>query len=185
VGHSRRRIGRHGEIRHIAYYQDLGGHRRSAGTFATVKQANKAWQQAEARVAEGRGVNPRRGRQSFERYVEDVWLPNHVIELTTRQNYTYSLRRHILPTFADYRMIDITPADVRAWVVSLQTAGVRPPTIRYAMTVLSAVFTTALNDQITVLHPCMGVKTPAVATKRRRIITPEQFPAVYDAIPHP
>jgi integrase len=183
MGHARRRVGTHGEVRWIAYYQDVGGHRRSAGTYATEKQADKAWQQAEARVAEGRGGNPRRGRQVFERYVEDVWLPNHVIELTTRQNYTYSLRRHILPTFAGYRLIDITPADVRAWVVALQAAGVRPPTIRYAMTVLSAIFTTALNDQITALHPCMGVKTPAVATKRRRIITPAQFAAIYDAIP--
>jgi hypothetical protein len=30
--------------------------------------------------------------------------------------------------------------------------------------VLSAIFTTVLNDQITFLHPCMGVKTPTVAT---------------------
>jgi integrase len=29
----------------------------------------------------------------------------------------------------------------------------------------------------------MGVKTPTVATKRRRIITPDQFGALYDAIP--
>ena len=59
----------------------------------------------------------------------------------------------------------------------------KPPTIRYAMTVLSAIFTTALNDQITFLHPCMGVKTPAIASKRRRIITPEQFGALYAALP--
>jgi site-specific recombinase XerD len=104
------------------------------------------------------------------------------MELTTRQNYTYSLNRHIMPTFAEFRMIDILPADVREWVAKLQVGGVQPPTIRYAMTVLSAIFTTALNDQITFLHPCMGVKTPTVATKRRRILTPDQFGALYDAI---
>jgi integrase len=80
-------------------------------------------------------------------------------------------------------MIDIQPADVRDWVATLQTSGVKPPTIRYAMTVLSAIFTTAFNDQITFVHPCMGVKTPAIATKRRRIITPEQFGVILDAIP--
>jgi integrase len=105
------------------------------------------------------------------------------MELTTRQNYTYSLNRHIMPTFAEFRMVDILPAAVREWVDKLQVGGVQPPTIRYAMTVLSAIFTTALNDQITFLHPCMGVKTPTVATKRRRIITPDQFGALYDAIP--
>jgi integrase len=183
VGQSRKRIGRDGQLRYTAYYVDARGRRRSAGTFTTLKAANKAWQQAEARIAEGRGGQAGRGRLLFERYVADVWLPNHVMELTTRQNYTYTLDRHILPFFAGYRIVDIVPADVREWVTKLQINGVRPPTIRYARTVLSAIFTTALNDQITFLHPCMGVKTPTVATKRRRIITPEQFTALYAAIP--
>jgi integrase len=183
MGQSRKRVGRDGQVHYTAYYEDARGHRRSAGTFTSLKVANKAWQQAEAKVAEGRGGQSHRGRLLFERYVEDVWFPNHVMELTTRQNYTYSLNRHIMPTFAEFRMVDILPADVREWVAKLQVDGVNPPTIRYAMTVLSAIFTTALNDQITFLHPCMGVKTPTVATKRRRIITPDQFGALYDAIP--
>ena len=185
MGQSRKRVGRDGQLHYTAYYEDARGHRRSAGTFTSLKLANKAWQQAEAKVAEGRGGQSHRGRLLFERYVEDVWFPNHVMELTTRQNYTYSLNRHIMPTFAEFRMVDILPADVREWVAKLQVDGVNPPTIRYAMTVLSAIFTTALNDQITFLHPCMGVKTPTVATKRRRIITPDQFGALYDAIPTP
>lgn len=45
------------------------------------------------------------------------------------------------------------------------------------MVVLSAIFTTALNDQVTSLHPCKGVKTPPVPAPPRRIITPEQFAA--------
>jgi integrase len=183
MGQSRKRVGRDGQLHYTAYYEDARGHRRSAGTFTSLKLANKAWQQAESKVAEGRGGNSHRGRQLFERYVEDTWFPNHVMELTTRQNYTYSLNRHIMPTFAEFRMVDVLPADVREWVAKLQVDGVNPPTIRYAMTVLSSIFTTALNDQITFLHPCMGVKTPTVATKRRRIITPDQFGALYDAIP--
>jgi integrase len=183
MGQSRKRTGRDGQLRFTAYYDDISGHRRSAGTFPTLKQANKAWQLAEARVIEGRGGNPQRGRQLFQRYVEDEWFPHHVMELTTRQNYTYSLNRHIMPTFAGYRMIDVLPADVREWVTTLQQDGAKPPTIRYAMTVLSAIFTTALNDQITFLHPCMGVKSPAIASKRRRIITPEQFGIIHDSLP--
>jgi hypothetical protein len=46
--------------------------------------------------------------------------------------------------------------------------------------ILSAIFTTALNDQITFLHPCKGVKTPPVPLKPHTIITPEQFSAVYE-----
>jgi hypothetical protein len=54
-----------------------------------------------------------------------------------------------------------------------------PTVIRQRHTILSAVFTTAFNDQITRLHPCRGVKTPPVAKKLRTIITPDQFDQLY------
>ena len=46
-------------------------------------------------------------------------------------------------------------------------AGVTPVTIRYNKVLLSAIFTTALNDQVVFLHPCRGVKTPTVPQKPR------------------
>ncbi|WP_285705352.1 hypothetical protein [Microtetraspora sp. NBRC 16547] len=61
--------------------------------------------------------------------------------------------------------------------------GVTPATIKYAKVLLSAIFTTALNDQVTYLHPCRGVKTPTVPRKPRTIITPEQFDLLYRALP--
>jgi integrase len=183
MGQSRKRTGQDGRPRYTAYYQDIAGRRRSAGTFSSQRQADKTWQRAETKVAEGRMGDPRRSRQTFRRYVEEEWLPNHLMELTTRQNYTYQLHRRILPTFGDYPMAEILPSHVREWVTSLQRLGVNPPTIKYCMTVLSAIFTTALTDQITFLHPCMGVRTPPVTAKPRRIITPEQFARIYEALP--
>jgi hypothetical protein len=44
----------------------------------------------------------------------------------------------------------------------MQQAGSSPMTIRQCKIILSAVFTTALNDQLIYLHPCKGVKTPTV-----------------------
>ncbi len=58
MGQSRKRVGRNGDVRYTAYYEDARGHRRSAGRFTSLKLANKAWQQAEAKVAEGRGGSP-------------------------------------------------------------------------------------------------------------------------------
>ena len=51
------------------------------------------------------------------------------------------------------------------------------------MVVLSAIFTMALNDQVTSLHPCKGVKTPPVPAQPRTIITPEQFAVLYECLP--
>ena len=42
-----------------------------------------------------------------------------------------------------------------------------------------------MDDQVTFLHPCKGVRTPPVSRKPLRIITPEQFDLTYQAIAEP
>src|SRR5690242_21725756 len=109
VGYSRKRVGRDGRPRYTAYYWDAKDRERSAGTFPNKKDADRAWQRAEAKVAEGRLGDPGRGRQTFQAYVEQVWLPGHQVEATTRQSYTYSIYKHLMPEFGPMRMIDILP----------------------------------------------------------------------------
>jgi len=122
LGFSRRRAGRDGKPRYTAYYLDLKGRERSAGTFPNLKDADKAWQRAETKLAEGRIGDPARGRMTFQQYVEETWLPNHEIEPTTRQSYTYSIYKHILPEFGPMRMVDILPEHIREWVGKLRSA---------------------------------------------------------------
>ena len=175
MGFSRKRAGRDGKPRYTAYYRDLKDRERSAGTYSSLKDSDKAWQRAEAKLAEGRIGDPARGRMTFQRYVEETWLPNHEMEASTRQSYTYSIYKHIIPEFGPMRMVEILPEHVRSWVANLKARSVTAVTIKYNKVILSAIFTTALNDQVTFLHPCKGVKTPTVAAKPRTIITPEQF----------
>jgi integrase len=163
-------------------YRDVRGKLRSAGTFTTEKQANRAWQKAEVAIASGRIGDPRRGRQRFADYVRVDWFPNHVIERSTRQNYTYVMDRYVVPFFGDLKMVEILPSDVREWIGKMQAEGARPPTIRQCKVILDAVLTTALNDRITYLHAGKGVKTPAVARKVPRIITVDQFDRLYNAL---
>jgi integrase len=140
------------------------------------------WQAAETRLGEGRLNDPRRGRHTFRRYATEGWLPHHVIEITTREACTYQLNKHIMPWFGPMRMNEIMPCHVREWVTDLQAKGVTPATIQKVRFILSAIFTAALND-VTYLHPCKGVKTPTVPRRPLKIITPEQFEAIFAAIP--
>jgi len=169
MGYSKKRLDRHGKPRYTACYLDVRGSLRSAGTFANKKDPDKAWQQAELRQAEGRLSDPRRGRQTFRRYVSEEWLPNHVIEVTIREGYTYQLNKHIMPWFGPMRMNEIMGSTVREWVTDLKANGVTPATIKKVKDILSAIFTAALND-VTYLHPCRGVKTPTVPKKPLKII---------------
>lgn len=183
MGNVRERTSQDGVIRYQADYRDIKGRKRSAGTFASAEAATRAWQRAEERMAEGRLGDVRRGRQRFEGYVEAEWLRNHQMEARTRENYTYYLGRYIHPTFGAMRMVEILPADVREWVTDLKRNGTSPTVIRSCFAILSGVFTTAFNDQVTHTHPCRGVKTPPVPRKLRTIVTPSQFEEIYAALP--
>jgi len=183
MGYSRKRFGQDGKPRYTAYYWDLKGRERSAGTFSSKKRAEQAWQDAEAEVRKGRVGDPGRGRQTFQEYVEQTWLPNHQIEVSTREAYTYSIYKHLMPELGPMRMIDILPEHVRAWIAKLMDEGVTPATVRSNKIILSAIFTTAMDDQVTFLHPCKGVRTPPVPKKPLQIITPEQFDQIYQALP--
>jgi integrase len=182
VGFARERKGAGGKVRYIALYRDIRGKQRSAGTFTSKKKADKAWQDAEVRVAEGRAGDPRRSRQIFQRYVKEEWFPSHRLERRARENYRYNLDARILPWFGPMRMVEILPSHVRDFVNHLDRDEVGAATIKYCKAILDAIFTTALNDQVIFLHPGKGVKTPAAVARPRTIITPGQFDIIYEAL---
>lgn len=136
MGWSRKRTGLKGQVRYTAYYRDARGKTTAAGTFSSKRDADKAWRMAEVRQAEGRVGDPRRGRQTFRQYVEGEWLPHHVMEITTREGYTYSIGKHILPWFGPMRMNQIMPSDVREWVATCTVPSA--PTTRVRVGVLHA-----------------------------------------------
>jgi integrase len=170
VGHSYKRLGKDGKPRYTAIYKDFRGQRRSAGTFTARRDADKAWQRAESRT-------------TFADYVTETWLPNHQIEVTTRERYTGMINKYLIPEFGGMRLVDIMSADIRSWITALKQRGASANTIADNKTVLSAIFTTALNDQRVHIHPCRGVKSPPVPKKARIIVTSAQFETIYESLP--
>jgi hypothetical protein len=96
MGYAYMRIGKDGKLRYSAIYHDARGQRRSAGRCSTRKEADKKWQNTEAKIAERRLGDPRRGCVQFKTYVETTRLPNHEMELTTRERYMYSIAKHLM-----------------------------------------------------------------------------------------
>lgn len=171
-----------GEPRYRAKYRDIRGQIQTAGTFGDPDRAAAAWKAAELKVAEGRMTDQRKGRQKFQRYVEDTWFPNHRLELRSRENYSGYLHSRIIPWFGKMQMIEIWPQDVREFVTKLEKDEVPASSIEYCLTILSAIFTTALNDQIVFFHPCRGISGPVVPKKVRKIVTPEQFDTLHSEL---
>jgi integrase len=184
MGFSRKRPGRDGKPRYTAYYLDIRGQERSAGTFSNRKDANDAWKKAEVAVSAGKQGDPSRGKQTFEAYVIEKWLPHHELEPGVRSNYAGQIRKHLLPFFGPMKMRDIMPEHVRQWVTAMKDKGASARTIEYCKgSILNAIFTTALTDEVVTIHPSHGVKSPAAPAKPRRIITAAQFDRLYQALP--
>lgn len=186
MGWVKERVGQDGKIQYTAVYRDLHGRERSAGTWSTKKRAVAEWHKAEDALRNGRVTDPDLGRQALAHYATEVWFPNHVIEASTRENYTYLLNKYVLPELGGRRMRELTSFHVREWIATLQTKHkARPPTIREAKVVLDAILTAAFNDLVIATHPGRGVKTPPVPKKPRRIITAEQYQVIHDALRDP
>jgi integrase len=146
VGWVSRKTGRDGRIRYTAMFRGLTGDPQSAGTFGNRREASRAWQRAEVDLAAGRVLDRRQGMRTLGQYALETWLPNHVVEATTRQGYRYLLHRYIVPELGDRKMAEIMPGHVREWVARLQAVhGARPLTVRRCKTLLDALFTTALT----------------------------------------
>ncbi|HZR54029.1 MAG TPA: N-terminal phage integrase SAM-like domain-containing protein [Streptosporangiaceae bacterium] len=123
MGFSRKRSDASGKARWTATYRDLRGIIRSAGTWPTKKQADAAWQDAEAGIRRGLTGDPSRGRQTFRKYVEETWFPHHQVEPTTREKYQYCLDRYMLKYFGPMRMAEILPQQVQEWITWMEAEG--------------------------------------------------------------
>ena len=68
--------------------------------------------------------------------------------------------------FGPMKMRDIGPGQVREWITALKARGVSPRRIEYSKnSVLNAIFTTALDDGVIVVHPSHRVQTDPVAAQ--------------------
>jgi hypothetical protein len=57
---------------------------RSAGTFASRREAVKAGRRIDGRVEDGTWIDPAAGRITFRDYVEQSWWPSRHLEVSTR-----------------------------------------------------------------------------------------------------
>jgi site-specific recombinase XerC len=93
------------------------------------------------------------------------------------------VERDLLPVFGLMRMNEILPLHVRDFVRRLQEQGVSACTVQRCKTVLSAIFTTVLQDRVIFLHPCTGVRVPAAPARPLRILTPVELEAIMAELP--
>jgi hypothetical protein len=99
---------------------------RSAGTFSSRRDAERAARRAEGKVEDGSWIDPTAGRITFRDYVENVWWPSRHLEVSTRAGYRSYLDKHFLPFFGQMAMAEILPSTIQSWVTQATNDGLSP-----------------------------------------------------------
>lgn len=174
---------RPGGARFQAIYRDPAGRKRSAGTFASEREARHAARRAESSVESGSWFDRTAGKATFRDYVEEVWWPSRHLELSTKQSYRSYLNKHFLPFFGDLPMAKILPSTVQGWVTQAAADGLSARSITKYHVMLHSIFKRAVRDRIIAFNPCTEIELPKVVTRKMPTLTPEEFDQLLSAIP--
>jgi integrase len=124
---------------------------------------------AEAQEAKGRrAAGDRRpaSREPFADYARR-WLDTYRgrtargLSERTRGTYRRDMERWAIPYFRDSRLEEVEPPDVRAFVVHLEAAGLRPASVRAILAPVKAMYATAVEDGTVRSNPTRSVRVGA------------------------
>ncbi|WP_326603556.1 tyrosine-type recombinase/integrase [Streptomyces sp. NBC_01800] len=165
-----------------ARYPGPDGLLRSAPeTFSTQTDADRWLVRKEAEILDGRWRNPD-DKVPFGVYA-DAWFKERDYAATTRERNGSALRLHILPTFANVVLSEITTPQIRRWRAGLLESGVGEPTVAKAYQILRAVMSTAVDDEVIQRNPCRIKGAGAAKTAERPFLDVSEVFQLADAVP--
>ncbi|MGW1845095.1 tyrosine-type recombinase/integrase [Streptomyces sp. NPDC001966] len=165
-----------------ARYPGPDGLLRSAPeTFPTQTDADRWLVRKEAEILDGRWKNPD-DKVLFGVYA-DAWFKERDYAATTRERNGSALRLHILPTFANVVLSEITTPQIRRWRAGLLESGVGEPTVAKAYQILRAIMNTAVDDEVIQRNPCRIKGAGAAKTAERPFLDVTEVFQLADAVP--
>ncbi len=170
-------------IHYTALYRDATDRQRSAGTFNSRREAERAARQAESSLEMGTWIDRVSGRTTFEEYVENVWWPSRHLEVSTRAGYRSYLDKHFLPHFGGMAIADILPSTVQGWVTQAVSGGLSPRSVMKYHVMLHGIFKRAVRDRMIAYNPCADTELPKIIAKKARILDPAEFERLLACIP--
>ncbi len=125
--------------------------------FPTKRKAEKAADEAEAKVRNGEWRDPSAGRITFGEYASR-WYEAQDLAASTLQNYRRHIEEHLLPTFDQMALADILSADIDAWQKREKAAGYAASSIKTWHGTIHLILADAVEEGLIASNP---------ATKRR------------------
>ena len=171
-----------GESRYDVRYRDLSGKVHTV-TKRTRKDAERLKSTTEADLARGDWIDPALARVTFREYAEG-WRAAQVHRPSTTSQLETHLRLHVYPFMGDTAIGAIRPTDVQTWVKG-RGKVLAPATAIVVYRWVSAIFASAVRDDVIRKTPCIGIALPKRERHRQRVVPLEvdEVLAAADAMP--
>jgi integrase len=184
VAYAEKKTLRGGKVVYYAVYTGPDGRRRTAGSFPSKREAEKAADAQEKTISHGNWVDPTESKMTFRDYVDTYYWPTTAhLEVSTRAAYRYYLDKHFLPTFGHRQMRLINPSLVQSWVNDVSAGKLAARSVVKYHALLHKILARALIDRVVPTNPCTHSQLPKVVAQPKRIITVEQFDAILTHVP--
>lgn len=148
--------------------------------FKTKRDAQAFAATVETSKLKGAYIDPTGGRTTIGELGKQ-WVNQLVsVRPQTITVYKTAFNTHILPTFGDTPIANITPATVRTWVASIDR-GAR--TVRRAHHVLKSILDLAVQDGLITTNPAHGIALPKIPAPRRVYLTHQEVEQLQQHVP--
>ncbi|WP_225850931.1 tyrosine-type recombinase/integrase [Streptomyces sp. HPF1205] len=168
--------------RYQARYPGPDGVMRPAPhTFATSRDADDWLAEKQTEIKKGEWIDPDASAVNFEAYALR-WVTERKLAPTSEELYRRLLRLHVLPTFGESDLDQITAPRVRSWRSERLDATGAPTTVAKAYRLLKAIMETAVDDELIRRNPCRIRGAGKESAPERPVATVAQVDALADAM---
>jgi len=140
-----------------ARYRDEAG-REHARHFPRKADAQRWLDEVTTAVVTGQYVDPKAGRVTFKSFYAD-WSKRQLWQATTVVAMDLAARS---VTFAELPLSRIRKSHIEQWVKGMQSAGLKPATVRTRFDHVARVFRAAGDDRLIAVNPAKAVRLPAL-----------------------
>jgi integrase len=147
------------------------------GAEKIIKDATKGISPAE-REAEDRRKAQSDRRNTF-RAVADEFMADHAKNLRTKDEMQRMINTDLLPAWGDRPIASITRADAKALI--REKARTAPIAANRLLSLVSKIFSWALDEEIIDASPAVRLKRPASEQARERSLTADEIAALWPA----
>ena len=155
-----------------AMYRDENGKRRSAGSFATEKQALGKAVAAEDEARRRQPSSDLTWREWSER-----WVPSRKVEQSTAARDKSRIENHIMPRWGDVPLSQIRRPDVQAWVDS-DLSTLAPSSVQKVIAVLGSSLRAAMNAGLLSTNEATALNLPTIPPSPERWLSGDELDAI-------